>query len=177
MRGMEMYVGLFMCVLLSQFQTTLSLEWTEPEKICVGSKGDSPGYWRLPSDGVLRAVKLKHDGQSFITCNKNGGEKFNSKWGCGAPNLVNLVNIHITDNFNNNIFPTNHRQPGGFYPLIGRNHMSESLGFSALYSEDVLEVKRGDEVRVWYGEDLFNHAESDNDGMTCMMASAYIARK
>ena len=55
--------------------------------------------------------------------------------------------------------------------------MSDVLAFSRFYDDDALKVSRGDEIRIWYGEDLLNHTEQDNDGVTCMMAQAYIARK
>ena len=87
----------------------------------------------------------------------------NTNWGCG--NSIHKINIHITNEINQRIFPKN----GSFeldeflkYKLHGYNANSPEIVFN--FFSTPLSVTNGQKFRVWYGEDLITKTEQDNGG-------------
>ena len=80
--------------------------------------------------------------------------------------LVSLAAI-LTDNQNKIIAPdaSTVDSKTGWYNLDGYTSFSSVLVFCAPKKPHC--VFANSELRLWYGEDLFGHTESDNGGRTC----------
>ena len=95
-----------------------------------------------------------------------------SNWGCvaGTPEL----NMIITDSKNQIMYPSPRLvkiNRYSWYKLPGYTSLSPELVFTDLGYPKYF--KTGDKLRIWYGEDLYGHTESDNHGFTCMDIYAY----
>ena len=124
----------------------------------------------MPSSGELAAIKLVHL-YGYVSCAKSKPNHW-SYWGCGH-GIKNYINVVITkaDNHNHIILPPNQLKVSGslaagkWYHDVGYSSLSPELVLSVF--SDPLHVSSGQEFHVWYGEDLVNWTESDNDGKVC----------
>lgn len=138
--------------------------------VCFGAKGNQFGEFSVPSGGSLLAIKLVHV-HGYVTCDKNKAYHW-SQWGCGAhSSLKDHVDVVITTSTNSVLLP-----PSQFIgqSWLQRYKWSRIPGYNSLSSELVLSVfsspltvTSGQVLRVWYGEDLVNQSEGDNDGTSC----------
>ena len=92
-----------------------------------------------------------------------------SFWGCGNDPLVkNHVDVTITTSSNSILFP-----PNVFFTVRAFEAWSELPGYNSFSPEIILprfspySVNSGQELRLWFGQDLVNSAESDNGGLVC----------
>jgi len=143
--------------------------------VCFGATGNSFGTFTIKSEGFLVAIKLVHKSGS-VTCDRSTMAKtpdeFDSKWGC-APNHPYLgktsINTLITTATDKIIFPKNHHfthEHGNlWYNMEQFDSQSDVLVFQRF--DDPLYVTPGQQLRVWYGEDLKDISEDDNGGQTC----------
>lgn len=100
-----------------------------------------------------------------------------SLWGCGPP-YEKLMTV-ITDNQNQIIFPkpasTTHLETGiWFYKMAGYKHDSPNLTLIDIQSP--MYARKGQELRIWYGEDLLNGYEVNNGGSHCVRVSAKFSK-
>ena len=95
-----------------------------------------------------------------------------SYWGC-APNHGTLSTL-LTDQKNTILAPeaSSVNRNSGAYSLAGYTSSSSALVFCALEKPHCVLAKS--QLRLWYGEDLFGHTESDNGGRTCADVYALI---
>jgi len=70
--------------------------------------------------------------------------------------------IVITDSSNHILLPENEQFP---FRIPGYHANSPELVFPDLLTP--VPVSSGQELRVWYSEDLKDYYEGDNDGITC----------
>lgn len=136
--------------------------------VCFGARDDQYGSFRVPYGGKLAAVKLVHL-SGAVTCDTRLGVSKWSFWGCGShPALKNHVDVTITTASNHLISP-----PSQFFNTYASAKWSEIPGFNSFSSEIVLpflsaySVNSGQQLRLWYGEDLVNQSEADNGGKVC----------
>ena len=103
---------------------------------------------------------------------------YNSRWGCHGYSSFKAypLNVIITDRQDNVIFPLQQfiKHGSGLWytmPVVDDKH-SDELVFSSfdypLYLHPYMEL------RVWFGEDLKNWAESDNQGRVCVDVFGYV---
>ena len=64
------------------------------------------------------------------------------------------------------IFPARAKKGSGAYILPGYSSTSKEIVLDNPHRD--VEVKLGDELRIWYGEDFFSFADSDNSGKACV---------
>ena len=134
--------------------------------VCFGAKGDQFGKFSVPAGGRLLAVKLVHL-LGYVTCDKNKVYHW-SYWGCGAhSSLSDHVNVAITTSTNGVLLPLSQfiTHSTKWSKIPGYNSLSPELVLSVFSSP--LTVTSGQVLRLWYGEDLVNRSESDNDGTSC----------
>ncbi|CAH3042873.1 unnamed protein product, partial [Porites lobata] len=123
--------------------------------VCFGARDNRFGKFLVPSSGKLASVKLVHV----------YGSIYQSYWGCGPQSsLKTKVDAVITTLGGSVLLPSSHF-------ITGANKWSLIPGYNSLSPELVLSafsnppsVTRGQELRLWYGEDLANSSESDNGG-------------
>lgn len=139
------------------------MNYTAP--LCFGARDDQFGKFFSTYSGKLASVKLVHL-YGYVTCNKRIPQ-YRSYWGCGqySPN----INTVITDSNNNVLFPSSEF-------IVDKSSMWSSIpDYDSLSPELVLPalsnppfVTRGQELRVWYGEDFNKNAKvDDNEGKSC----------
>ena len=136
--------------------------WVKLNKspVCFGAKGNQYGRFTYHRSIFVSSFMLVHR-SGTVTCNKSQY----SYWGC-VPNNPALFVI-LTDQNNKELAPetsTIHKA-AGYYTLAGYTSSSSALVFCA--SKKPHCVFANSELRLWYGEDLRGHTESDNSGKTC----------
>ena len=140
--------------------------WSNVGWGCIGAKQNQ--YKEITSAGsscFIGAIKLVHT-WGYVGCKDTA----RSKWGCDS-GLIKFGMI-TTDSMNQILYPpprvvnTNFDGEQGWHTLPGYTSSSPELVFSHFGYPKYL--KKGDQLRVWYGEDLYDYTESDNHRSTCM---------
>lgn len=124
---------------------------------------------------LLGALKLAYR-SGHVRCVSNVAH--DSRWGChGYSSFISYpLNVVITDKYNNVIFPLNQfikHSAGLWYnmPAVDENHTDE-LVFSNF--EYPLYLSPFMELRIWFGEDLKNWSDGDNQGRVCVDVYGYV---
>ena len=136
--------------------------------MCFGARDNKYGSFSVPYGGKIAAVKLIHL-TGYVTC-QVGFITYWSFWGCGKnPGVKKHVSLAITTTSNTLLIP-----PNPFFTYNGgAGKWSELAGYNSFSPEIILPrfspytVNSGQELRLWYGEDLVGHTESDNGGLVC----------
>ena len=100
--------------------------WKLQERnVCFGARDNKYGRFTLKQDGVLIAIRLKHE-SGHVICSKKGtgNKKAGYYWGCSST----LLGTVITDEKNAVIFPKTLSQDGS-YTLANQEALSEELTF------------------------------------------------
>jgi len=139
--------------------------WEKQGHVCYGAKGKQYGHFKVTREGALTGVMLEHV-SGAITCKGNP----DNYWTCRG-HWNKYIWTFITDNANNVIFPTSSTYtPGKIenkrYIVKGYHGKSPRLAYLDLGSE--VYVLKGQELRIWYFEDLVNFYSSDNSGRHCV---------
>ena len=133
--------------------------------VCFGARNTQYSTFNVPLGGKVAAVKLVHL-YGYVTCHKYNANNW-SFWGCG--DLVkDLVNVVVTWSNNQIILPASQfigNRAGKWSKLPGYNSLSPEIILPVFSSP--LSLSAQTQLRVWYGEDLVYHTESDNDGRVC----------
>jgi len=127
--------------------------------VCFGAKDNQFGRFQVEVGGSIQAVKLVHlSGQ--VTCDVYNNAW--SKWGCARPDLVQYIMVALTNESNTILLPTDQRY---YYTIPGYDAQSSEIVFSGF--PNPLHMSSDGELRLWYGEDLENSGEDNNDGTSC----------
>ncbi|XP_032240166.1 uncharacterized protein LOC116619457 [Nematostella vectensis] len=146
--------------------------WTQLTTIpvCFEGRNDRFGQLIYLGDSKLVAgIKLVYR-SGVIRCVSNTAH--DSHWGCHHYSSFYKypLNVVITDKKNNIIYPLAKyikRTADLWYHMPGVDDLiSKELVFTNVAKPFYLERYR--ELRIWYGEDLRNNAESDNQGRVCV---------
>ena len=145
--------------------------WVKLNKnpVCFGANGDQFGSFTYDRNIFVSSFMLVH--LSKVTCH-TGDPKIYSYWGC-HPNSTDL-GVILTDQNNEILAPeASAVRKEGWYTLSGYNSSSSILVFCAPKKPHC--VLAGAELRLWCGEDLRGHTESNNGGKTCAVVFAILA--
>jgi hypothetical protein len=144
--------------------------------VCIGSKDNSYGTFVAPADGEIKTFKLVHisGGVSVYSSSREGN--WGSLTSSGSPSQIEL---HITDHQDSRItpppgFPVNMKNGIMRYDVPGFTNMSPELVFPEI--SPPLAVTKGQELRIWFGQDLADKHESDNSGTTCADVYVYYTK-
>ncbi|PFX17043.1 uncharacterized protein LOC111341409 [Stylophora pistillata] len=134
--------------------------------VCFSARGNQFATVTMPFTGKLAAMKLIHR-YGYVTCHRHNPVGW-SHWGCG--HLKDYVNVVITTSRNIIILPPDqflkfNHQAGKWSKVPGYGADSHELILSFFTSPR--SVRRGQQLRVWYGEDLMGWTEGDNGGRVC----------
>ena len=138
-------------------------QWVKLNKspVCFGAKGNQYGRFACHRNIFVSSFMLVHR-SGKVTCISGRSEY--SYWGCW-PNKPILMVI-LTDENNKILAPeASTVNKYGQYSLAGYTSSSSALVFCAPKKPHC--VFANSELRLWYGEDLSGHTESDNGGKTC----------
>ena len=131
--------------------------------VCFSAKDNKYGAFTPGRDAFVWAFMLKHR-SGYVSCSTHGGAGKRSPWGCD-PNSSRIYTF-LTDERNNIIGPQFAQYPAQhYYTLTGYHSSSPYLIF--FMGKSAYGLHHLAELRLWYGEDLFNHTESDNFGTSC----------
>ena len=137
----------------------LSAVWKlQKSNVCFEARGNRFGSFKLTEAGTLKAIKLVHK-SGYVSC--KSGSSGNSYWGCGADDISTAVT-----NSNNKVLFPNEMSIHGWYRLPNTN--SDSMELVLERSTSLIRMNKGEELRIWYGEDLRGMTESDNHGRACV---------
>ena len=137
--------------------------------VCFGAAQNKYGSFKVVNkDLLVHKFKFVYRSGRIACAGSSGGGFF----GCTYSTVVDHVGVFLTDAANNIIVPAApmYHLSGKFYGKAwyrvhgfknGATEVTLSTGNSAF------EIKSGQMLRMWYGEDLINQAESDNSGKTC----------
>lgn len=104
-------------------------------------------------------LKLQHIGTSTLKCSYLHAA---TNFGCRARN--EKIGVVVTDQYNNVIIPEKTLLDSKKeFSLAGFHANSDHIIFSN-YTKPVL---RGQKMRLWYSQDLFNTEERGNSGSSC----------
>lgn len=106
----------------------------------------------------MAAIKLRHR-SGWVNCRPHG----KSFWGCDDTEHISMA---ITDDKDHVLFPKA-LNDNGWVRIEGYDgRTSKELVLEPVHRDKV--CVRGTELRVWYGSDLKNRSENDNQGMSCV---------
>ena len=161
----------FKFLLISMMATALLLEealantcprWVKLNKspVCFGARGNQYGRFSYHRNIFVSQFMLVHR-SGTVSCSKSHKSAY-SYWGCN-PNHVSIA-VVLTDEQNRILAPATVNK-NGWYNLAGYTSSSSALVFCAPKKPQC--IFRNTELRLWYGEDLKGHTESDNGGKAC----------
>lgn len=128
--------------------------------VCFGAKGDNFGSFEVEIGGSVNSVKLVHVAGE-VTCIWSDGNNAWSKFGCRKSQSE--LDTFITTANDDILLPDGE---GLRYTLPGYHPDSPEIVFSDISTP--LFLSSGQQLRIWYGEDLINAHEGDNGGTTCV---------
>ena len=128
--------------------------------MCFGAKDNQFGRFEIEISGSVNAVRLVHV-SGDVTCSVYGGAQAWSKFGC-FKTREQLYTV-ITTSQNDILLPQSQQI---MYTLPGHYPDSEEIVFAEISTPLVL--SSGQELRIWYGEDLAKYYEGDNGGSSCV---------
>ena len=136
--------------------------------MCFEAKNNQFGRFYVPSSGKLAAIKLVHR-YGYVSCDTRISFYW-SYWGCGVNpwnGLKDLVDVVITNSANHILLPATQFITTGtkWSKIPGHNSLSQELVLSVISQPHG--VTAGQELRLWYGEDLVNLSEGNNGGRVC----------
>ena len=137
--------------------------------MCFGAKNNQFGrfYVTRRFAGKLAAVKLVHL-YGYVTCDTRHVSYW-SYWGCGSYSWgLGKLNVVITTSGNHVLLPPREfivHNGAKWSKVPGYNSLSPELVMSFFHPYS---VHWGQELRLWYGEDLMNAGQGDNGGNSCI---------
>ena len=148
---------------------TTEVPWQKmnTDPVCFGARGDTFGSFEVKIGGSVNSVKLVHV-SGEVGCGILGG---GSKFGCrkSSPELYTF----ITTANNEILLPEIDELLSAKYTLQGYHPDSTEIVFKNISAP--LRLSSGQQLRIWYGEDLRDKTEIDNWGSSCVdMYAKYI---
>ena len=135
--------------------------------MCFGTRDTQMGKFKVPVDGKMGGVRLVHL-YGYVSCHTPGNLPW-SPWGCGY-GVDKEINAVITNDKNQLLLPpaeflSAHHPQGKWHKIPGYNSLMPVIELKVF--KDPINVSAGQQLRLWYGEDLTNWTEGDNGGRTC----------
>lgn len=123
--------------------------------VTVAAFGDRFASVKVKAPSGRYKIKLVFIG-GFLSCS---GVSFITKFGCISADGTNKI-LMVATNKNNTVL-----LPGA----NGYSHDGKGSQSSFVTFNDAIYLKHGEEIRIWYKEDLDNFSESDNMGASHMI--------
>jgi len=141
--------------------------------VCLSTHSSQFGSFNALTGGKLMKIKLVHL-YGYVTC--AAGDQFWSHWGCDyypvQAGNVDYTGVSLTIASDPILFPPSQ--------IVRSDKRSLISGYSSRLSELVMSiydtpvtVSAGQELRLWYTEDLTNTDEGGNAGRVCADVFGY----
>ena len=135
--------------------------------MCFGARDNQFGRFYIPpGGGSVGAIKLVHL-YGYVSCDTRNSIHW-SYWGCANHGgIKERVSVAITTSGNHVLLPVSQLaiDSGLWTTIPGYNSQSPEL-VMAFYNHPRPMIS-GEELRLWYGEDLKGSTEGDNGGRVC----------
>merc|ERR1712224_142802 len=140
----------------------------QAENVCFAAKGRKPGTFLLKQGGELVGMRLVHK-KGTVACAPIRG--YHTNFGCGhSATPLSYDNTHVgtfvTDKRSIVVFPKGIKPQNGYYHMPGYHAQSKELDFNDYCTPMI--ARKDQELRVWYGEDLFKWFDGNNEGESCV---------
>lgn len=152
---------------------------TNVTEVCFGAKNDEKGTFFIDREGFVAAFKLVHV-TGKVTCESDtchSKTSYETNWGCSTSHPYvgsTPLGTFITTPSKRVLFPREKfirdKSKTMWYALPGFEPNSPFLVFHDFANPEYF--RDGQELQLWYGEDMKNSSESDNGGQTC--AKVYV---
>ncbi|XP_078372486.1 uncharacterized protein LOC144656129 [Oculina patagonica] len=147
------------------------------EVVCFGSRGNKFAAVGIPMEGFLMSIKLVHV-TGHASCDSSSPQ-YNEKWGCSRSHPVHggmPFNVVITTGKNNGIlYPKElslkSKKESLWYDIPEVEPDSPELIFGD--SSYPHYVTSGQELRVWFGDDLVSSGGKNNKGKVCITVQGW----
>lgn len=145
--------------------------------VCFGGSGNEYATLVVPIEGFLMSVKLTH--VSGLSSCKRNSPQYNSNWGCSRNHPEHgrsPFNVVVTTAPRNDIlFPTHffHQHNKGSYWYDKPEVDPHSPEIILTDASNPIYVAMGQELRVWFGEDLLKSGVKKKGGKVCITAQAW----
>ena len=135
--------------------------------MCFGSKDNQFGRFHIPpGDGSVGAIKLVHL-YGYVSCDTRNSIHW-SHWGCAYHgDIKQKVSIAITTSGNHILLPASQLASDSALRTTIPGYDSQSPELVLSFFSNPRPMTSGEELRLWYGEDLANLFEGDNGGRVC----------
>ncbi|XP_066920978.1 uncharacterized protein [Clytia hemisphaerica] len=136
---------------------------------CYGTKEDNYGKFNMKRAGKIQQITLVHK-SGYVTCDKSKPE-YKSDWGCFITDSVlsTYVGTVVTRQDNSILFPFFKLRDDGYYFINHRN--GQKFYRMTLYKvlpKTQIVVRKDEEIRIWWGQDLLNINEDKSAGRHCV---------
>ena len=135
--------------------------------VCFGARDNQFGRFYIPpGGGSVGAIKLVHL-YGYVSCDTRYSIHW-SYWGCAYHGgIQQRVSVAITTSGNHVLLPASQLgpDPGLWTTIPGYDSQSPELVLS--FFSHPRPMTSGEELRLWYGEDLASRTEEDNGGRVC----------
>ncbi|KAL9962256.1 hypothetical protein ACROYT_G031340 [Oculina patagonica] len=134
--------------------------------VCFGAKDSRFGTFNVPSGGNIRQMKLVHK-YGYVSCLAGASINYWSPFSCSLyPGLSYYIGVTITTAANSVLLPPKELSLASGWSFIPEfNGQSREIVLTKF--ADPISVTSGQELRLWYSEDLKNGPEGDNGGTSC----------
>ena len=130
----------------------LALEWGPGQ---VGSSGDTFATVKVNVPSGRFKLKLVSMG-GFISCIGMSHMEYYNNFGCMKADGTNEIRMVVTDKNNTVLLP-------GKNGFLHDGKISKSIFVTF---NDPINLEFGQDLRIWYKDDLENYSEADNFGLT-----------
>ena len=135
----------------------------QAEKVCYKANGKNYDVIRFKKEGLLKGIKLEHI-SGYLACHISNPHA-TSLWGCDT-----AVRTLITDANNRVVFPANIDNLLHPNVPVYDGKTSHILVFTNFAYPSFL--VKGQKLRIWYSEDLYDYTTHDNGGTHCVKVYA-----
>ncbi|XP_031573813.1 uncharacterized protein LOC116307677 [Actinia tenebrosa] len=157
---------------IQEDQSSSYTDWIKisANQVCFEGRHNRPGsLHNYVKAGLVVGIKLVHL-SGRIRCVSL--VEYDSRWGCGhyAPFKPNPLNVIVTDRYDQILFPRkeNLGPHHGLWYWLPFTHSVESKELVFTNFGTPFNFPQNEEMKIWYGEDLRNWAEGDNQGRVCV---------
>ena len=135
--------------------------------VCFGAKDSQFGSFKIPSGGNISKMKLVHL-YGYVSCLAGASVTYWPPFSCSDyPGLGAYTGVTITTAGNIALLPPKQLSLSSGWSFIpGYDGQSTELVLTK-FSDQPIVVTTGQELHLWYSEDLMNGPEGDNGGRSC----------
>ena len=138
------------------------------DPVCFGAKGNDYGQFKTAKGGKLRKIKLVHL-NGYVSC-VSPSPVYWSHWGCGSlqhSGSKDFIVVALTNEGDKILFPPSELGKDSSHWVLVPGYSSYSPELVMSIYDTPVSISAGQNLRLWYIEDLEDSWEGDNHGRVC----------